>query len=176
MKYQAKIHKLWGAKLDGDSKSKSVEAYKKAIEQFPQLKGVVSPQQFRSSDVTALCGDNISICKYYCMSNEDTANELEKDFPENLPRTLIQTVRANIIAYNNVMDNAERDTDKYRPLYKNIAKAYDKYFAQAAEDVLEGVFGEQYTNFVAEQTKKIEAEMKAAAAKRKATNAAKNAQ
>lgn len=149
MKYQQRIHKAFAEFINKDAKEKAEEKYAKLTTDFPELKDTLDESVFYAYGVEAIATGNVEICDL---------------FSRDTPR-----IGPNIRAYQTIQRYADMETNpEYVSVYKALISAYKKYFSLAAEDTLVDYYGPKYTDFVAEQTKKIEAEMKAAADKRKA--------
>lgn len=153
MKYQQRIHKAFAEYLNKDKKEKAKARFEELKEQFPELAERVNETDFYADGVMPISTDNVTICEYFSM-----------DTPH---------VGPNVQAYRTIERCSKAETNpEYQKVYKSLLASYKKYFALAAEDTLADYYGEEYTTFAAQESEKIEAEMKAAADKRKATMAA----
>lgn len=152
MKYQQRIHKAFAEHLNKDAKKKAAERLEELRKQFPELAQRVNETDFYADGVMPISTDNITICEYF-----------SRDTPHIGP---------NVQAYRTIERYAKTETNpEYKKVYKALISAYEKYFSLAAEDTLLDYYGDTYKDFVAKESAKIEAEMKAAADKRKATMA-----
>lgn len=176
MRYQQRIHKAFSDLLEKESGNTAKEQYEKAIEQFPQLKGNISVDSFATGEVAALRKNNAEICAYFACDS-DYSKQLAEQFPHALRRELSQTVRANVLAYRDIIEVLQHESDvEYLSIYKSLFNNYEKYFELAAEDILTSVYGAKYTDFAGKLTAEYAAKAKEAAAKRKAKAAAKAAE
>lgn len=176
MRYQQRIHKAFADLLEKESGNTAKAQYEKAIEQFPQLKGTVSVDSFATGEVAALRKSNAEICAYFACDSE-YSKQLKGEFPHSLRRELSQTINANILAYRNIIEVLQHETDvEYMSIYKSLFNTYEKYFELAAEDILTSVYGEKYTSLADKLTAEYAAKAKEAAAKRKEKAAAKAAE
>ena len=152
MKYQQRIHKAFAEHLNKDAKKKAAERLEELRKQFPELAQRVNETDFYADGVMPISTDNITICEYF-----------SRDTPHIGP---------NVQAYRTIERYAKTETNpEYKKVYKALMSAYKKYFSLAAEDTLTDYYGDTYKDFVAKESAKIEAEMKAAADRRKATMA-----
>lgn len=109
---------------------------------------------------------NLDICKALFVESEESGA-----FSFNKPRskTVEQTVRANLIAYNNAKTALEEEAfDDYKYVYKTIVDALEVYFSIAAESALREYFT-GYAEFADNYTKEEEKKQAAKSAKRRKT-------
>lgn len=149
IKYQQTIHKAFAKTLsDGAQKS-----YDDAISQHPLLAKKVSVSDFMNEDAAAISEDNVAICEYFAVCGEDP-EAFEFDTPHL--NSVKKTVKTNAAYYRNLLQFINDETDEeYVKLYKGILAKFDAYFAQAAEDILADVYGEQYTAFFDAKSKEL---------------------
>ena len=149
IKYQQTIHKAFAKTLsDGAQKS-----YEDAISQYPLLAKKVSVSDFMNEDAAAISEDNVAICEYFAVCGEE-ADAFEFDTPHL--NSVKKTVKTNAAYYRNLLQFINDETDEeYVKLYKAILAKFDTYFAQAAEDILADVYGEQYTAFFDAKSKEL---------------------
>lgn len=179
IKYQAKIHKAYSEFIDKKDKAKALEVLEELKKNHPDIPLAYQPSPLAK----VLTESNLEICKALFVDSEES-----KAFSFNKPRskTVEQTVRANLIAYNNAKTALEEEAfDDYRYVYTTIVDALEVYFSIAAESALREYFtgyAEFADNFTKEEEKiqakrmvkkhKTEEEKKQAArvAKRKANS------
>lgn len=142
IKYQQRIHEAFAKEIAGNPS----EEMKKALEQFPNLKGKVSEIDFMNPDAAAIATSNAFICEYFAVKSED-ADAIEFSKGEHF-KTVKQTVKTNLAYYKNLLQFIKDEKeDVYSKIYKAIKTKLDAYFERAAEDILTDVYGEQYTAF-----------------------------
>ena len=142
VKYQQRTHEAFAKEIAGNP----AEEMKKAVEQFPQLKGKVSELDFMKPDAAAIATSNMAICEYYAITCE---NESGITFSKGEHfKTVAQTVRTNLNYYKNLIQFiSDEKEEKYSKIYKAIKTKVEAYFETAAEDILMDVYGEQYLEF-----------------------------
>lgn len=147
IKYQQRIHEAFAKEIAGNP----AEEMKKAIEQFPNLKGRVSEIDFMNPDAAAIATSNAYICEHFAVKSED-ADAIE--FSKGVHfKTVKQTVKTNLTYYKNILQfiRDEKESD-YLSIYKGIKTKLDAYFERAAEDILNDVYGERYAKFFEEKS------------------------
>lgn len=161
IKYQEQIHKAFAETLDKEKKEK----FDKLAKENPELKDLAAFKQ--SSESVAISSGNFEICKFFFL-NED--NGFDFSGSPHL-KSVAQTVRANITAYNNFVtfEKEEEQTD-YKKIYKALIKKLDDYFVLAAESALRQYYGDAYISFAEKFTKAEEKRQAARVAKRKANS------
>lgn len=172
-----RIHRAWAKEVDKKDREALKEQYMKLVAQDSTFAANVSFTTYRkdtkSDAVKALTtekvdkkGDkhnpDLEICKYF--SNHYGS---KLSFNSEHTKTVLQTVETNVRYYNAVEKFiSEEDKDsKYKKAYEAIQKKLDAYFAMAAEDILEDVYGKEYIDFK-ENYLKEQAEKKAEKAKK----------
>ena len=142
IKYQQRIHEAFAKEIAGNP----AEEMKKAVEQFPNLKGRVSEIDFMKPEAAAIATSNMAICEYFAITcEEETGITFSKG--EHF-KTVAQTVRTNLNYYKNLVQFIhDEKEEKYSKIYKAIKTKVEVYFETAAEDVLIDVYGEQYLEF-----------------------------
>lgn len=161
IKYQQRIHKAFAEKLNEASK---VE-FEEMLKQFPKVRAEFKPLE----DEAAIEKGNFEICKFFYLESE-TKEGFEFKNPRK--KTVTETVRANVRAYQNILDTLEVEEDEeFSKIYKSLQKEYEKYFEVAAERCLGDYYGEEYTKFAEEFTKEEEAAQKKRVDTRKANQA-----
>lgn len=142
IKYQQRIHEAFAKEIAGNP----AEEMKKAVEQFPNLKGRVSEIDFMKPEAAAIATSNMAICEYFAITcEEETGITFSKG--EHF-KTVAQTVRANLAYYKNLLQFIKDEKEeKYAKIYKAIKTKVEAYFETAAEDILMDVYGEQYLEF-----------------------------
>lgn len=142
IKYQQRIHEAFAKEIAGNP----AEEMKKAVEQFPNLKGRVSEIDFMKPEAAAIATSNMAICEYFAITcEEETGITFSKG--EHF-KTVAQTVRTNLNYYKNLLQFIQDEKEeKYSKIYKAIKTKVEAYFETAAEDVLIDVYGEQYLEF-----------------------------
>lgn len=142
IKYQQRIHEAFAKEIAGNP----AEEMKKAVEQFPNLKGRVSEIDFMKPEAAAIATSNMAICEYFAITcEEETGITFSKG--EHF-KTVAQTVRANLTYYKNLLQFIKDEKEeKYAKIYKAIKTKVEAYFETAAEDILMDVYGEQYLEF-----------------------------
>lgn len=179
IKYQAKIHKAYSELIDKEAKDEANKALEELKQSHPNLQLAFKPSPLAE----VLTKTNREICKALFVDSEEP-----NAFSFNKPRskTVEQTVRANLTAYNNAKTALEEEAfDDYKYVYITIVDALEVYFSIAAESALREYFtgyAEFADNFTKEEEKrqaernakkrKTEEEKKQAArvAKRKANS------
>lgn len=146
IKYQQRIHEAFAKEIAGNP----AEEMKKAVEQFPNLKGRVSEIDFMKPEAAAIATSNMAICEYFAITcEEETGITFSKG--EHF-KTVAQTVRANLTYYKNLLQFIrDEKEDDYSKIYKAIKTKLDAYFERAAEDILNDVYGERYAKFFEEK-------------------------
>lgn len=144
IKNQLSIHKAFAEILDKEAKEK----FDKLVKENPELKDVAVFKQ--SPESVAISSGNFEICKFFFL-NEDNGF----DFGGSPHwKSVAQTVRANITAYNNfVTFEKEEEQADYKKIYKALVKKLDDYFALAAESALREFYGDSYISFADDYTK-----------------------
>lgn len=161
IKYQAQIHKAFAETIDKEAKEK----FDKLVESNPELKDVVVFNHSKES--AAISDSNIEICKFFFL-NEDSAFDFSG---KPHLKSVAQTVRANITAYNNfVTFEDEEEQADYKKIYKALIKKLDDYFALAAESALRQYYGDDYISFAEQLTEEKEKQQAARLATRKANS------
>lgn len=144
IKYQLSIHKAFAESLDKENKEK----FDNFIKENPELKDVAVFKQ--SSESVAISSGNFEICKFFFL-NEDNGFDFSG---EPHLKSVAQTVRANITAYNNfVTFEKEEEQADYKKIYKALIKKLNDYFELAAESALRQYYGDDYINFAEDYTK-----------------------
>ena len=119
IKYQLSIHKAFAESLDKENKEK-IDNF---IKENPELKDVAVFKQ--SSESVAISSGNFEICKFFFL-NEDNGFDFSG---EPHLKSVAQTVRANITAYNNfVTFEKEEEQADYKKIYKALIKKLNDYF------------------------------------------------
>lgn len=151
IKYQAKIHQAYSEFIDKEDKAKALEVLEELKKNHPSIPLAYQPSPLAK----VLTESNLEICKALFVDSEES-----KAFSVNKPRskTVEQTVRANLTAYNNVKTALEEEAfDDYKYVYKTIVDAYEVYFSIAAESALREYFtgyAEFADNFTKEEEKR----------------------
>lgn len=144
IKNQDKMHKAFAESLDKEFKEK----FDKLVEGNPELKDIAAFKQ--SPESVAISSGNFEICKFFFL-NEDNAFDFSGS-PHW--KSVAQTVRANITAYNNfVAFEEDEEQADYKKIYKALIKKLDDYFALAAESALRQFYGDSYISFADDYTK-----------------------
>ena len=144
IKYQLSIHKAFAESLDKENKEK----FDNFIKENPELKDVAVFKQ--SSESVAISSGNFEICKFFFL-NEDNGFDFSG---EPHLKSVAQTVRANITAYNNfVTFEKEEEQADYKKIYKALIKKLNDYFELAAESALRQFYGDSYISFADDYTK-----------------------
>lgn len=137
-----RLYKAFANHLDEERK----KTYKELVAENPQIAEVAVFQS--SPEVQAIRSGDVSICEHFALKS-DLKEGLEFSVPHS--KSVTQTVRANIAAYNNILAALkEEKKPEYLKVYKSLKSAYDKYFALASEEVLEDVYGTEFTSFKAD--------------------------
>lgn len=141
-----RLYKAFADYLDEKQKA-DLEAFEASVAEFkaknPTFNRKVSVSS--SEEAQAIRNGDVAICEYFCVKSD-----LKEAFEFSTPRakSVAQTVRANVIAYKNILSTQSYEEDsRYEKAYKSLRSAYDKYFAIAAEDVLEDVYGDEFKDF-----------------------------
>lgn len=161
IKYQDAIHKAFAETIDKEAKEK----FDKLVESNPELKDVAVFNQSKES--AAISDSNIEICKFFFLS-EDSAFDFS-----GKPhwKSVAQTVRANVTAYNNfVTFEEDEEQGDFKKIYKALIKKLDEYFSLAAESALREYYGDTYINFAEQLTEEKEKQQAARLATRKANS------
>lgn len=144
IKNQDKMHKAFAESLDKEAKEK----FDKLAKENPELKNLAAFKQTPES--AAISSGNFEICKFFFL-NEDNGFDFSG---EPHLKSVAQTVRANITAYNNfVTFEKEEEQADYKKIYKTLIKKLDEYFALAAESALREYYGDSYISFADDYTK-----------------------
>lgn len=149
--YQAKIHKAYSELIDKEDKAKALEVLEELKKNYPNISLAYQPSPLAE----VLTKTNREICKALFVDSEES-----NAFSFNKPRskTVEQTVRANLTAYNNAKTALDEETfDDYRYVYQTIVDAYEVYFSIAAESALREYFtgyAEFADNFTKEEEKR----------------------
>lgn len=149
IKYQAKIHKEYSEFIDREDKAKALEVLEELKKNHPNIPLAYQPTPL----ARVLTKSNVEICKALFVNSAES-----KAFSFNKPRskTVEQTVRANLTAYNNAKTALEEEGfDDYRYVYQTIVDAYEVYFSIAAESALREYFT-GYAEFADNYTKEEE--------------------
>ena len=163
IKYQAKIHKEYSELIDKEAKAEAIEALEGLKKTYPNVQLAFQPSPLAE----VLTKTNREICKALFVDSEESGA-----FSFNKPRskTVEQTVRANLTAYNNAKTALDEEAfDDYKYVYKTIVDAYEVYFSIAAESALREYFT-GYAEFADNFTKEEEKRQAARVAKRKANS------
>lgn len=151
IKYQKKIHKEYSELIDKEAKAEAIEALEGLKKTYPNVQLAFQPSPLAE----VLTKTNREICKALFVDSEES-----NAFSFNKPRskTVEQTVRANLTAYNNAKTALDEETfDDYRYVYQTIVDAYEVYFSIAAESALREYFtgyAEFADNFTKEEEKR----------------------
>lgn len=162
IKYQAKIHKEYSEFIDKEDKAKALEVLEELKKNHPNISLAYQPSPLAE----VLTKTNREICKALFVDSEES-----NAFSFNKPRskTVEQTVRANLTAYNNAKTALDEETFyDYRYVYQTIVDAYEVYFSIAAESALREYFT-GYAEFADNLTKEEEQKQAAKSAKRRKT-------
>lgn len=149
IKYQKKIHKEYSEFIDKEDKAKALEVLEELKKTHPNISLAYQPSPLAE----VLTKTNREICKALFVDSEES-----NAFSFNKPRskTVEQTVRANLTAYNNAKTALDEETfDDYRYVYQTIVDAYEVYFSIAAESALREYFT-GYAEFADKLTKEEE--------------------
>lgn len=172
IKYQSQIHKAFADSLDKEAKEK----FDLLIEANPELANVADFKQ--SPEAAAISSSNLDICKYF-FYDEEKPFKFSGDNKERV-KTVAQTVRANVVAYNNFVnfEKAEEEDkqEDFLKIYKSLIKNLDEYFSIAAEYALKARHGDSYIDFAKNFTEEEEERQAARVAKRKAKSDSKNSE
>lgn len=151
IKYQSKIHMEYSKFIDKEAKAKALEVLEEVKKNHPNIPLAYQPSPLAK----VLTESNLEICKALFVDSEES-----KAFSFNKPRskTVEQTVRANLTAYNNAKTALEEEAfDDYKYVYKTIVDALEVYFSIAAESALREYFtgyAEFADNFTKEEEKR----------------------
>lgn len=139
IKYQQQIHEGFAEKLDDKAKTE----FQQIIEAYPEM---AERLEFKpSDDAEAIAEGNLEICEHFFLK-QDVGDDVEFSTPHS--KTVTQTVRANVTAYKAVSTALEQEqVEEYAKIYASLKKTYEEYFSLVAEDFLEAVYGEQYTQY-----------------------------
>lgn len=149
IKYQKKIHKEYSEFIDKEDKAKALEVLEELKKNHPDIPLAYQPSPLAK----VLTESNLEICKALFVDSEESGA-----FSFNKPRskTVEQTVRANLIAYNNAKTALEEEAfDDYKYVYITIVDALEVYFSIAAESALREYFT-GYAEFADNLTKEEE--------------------
>lgn len=144
-----RLYRAFADHLD-EKQKEELEAFEASVAEFraknPTFNRKISVSS--SEEAQAIRSGDVSICEFFCLES-DLKDGLEFSTPH--AKSVAQTVRANVTAYKSILLALDEETNEdYKKVYKSLKSAYDKYFALAAEDVLEDVYGEEFTSFKAE--------------------------
>lgn len=159
IKYQAQIHKAYSELIDEEDKAKALEVLEELKKNHPNIPLAYQPSPLAE----VLTKTNREICKALFVDSEES-----DAFSFNKPRskTVEQTVRANLIAYNNAKTALEEEAfDDYKYVYITIVDALEVYFSLAAESALREYFT-GYAEFADNYTKEEEKKQAEKSAKR----------
>lgn len=162
IKYQDKIHKAYSEFIDKEDKAKALRVLEELKKNHPDIPLAYQPSPLAK----VLTESNLEICKALFVDSEES-----KAFSFNKPRskTVEQTVRANLIAYNNAKTALEEEAfDDYKYVYKTIVDALEVYFSIAAESALREYFTD-YAEFADNYTKEEEKKQAEKSVKRRKT-------
>lgn len=149
IKYQAKIHKEYSELVDKEAKADAIKALEEFKQSHPNVQLAIKPSPLAE----VLTKTNREICKALFVDSEESGV-----FSFNKPRskTVVQTVRANLTAYNNAKTALEEEAfDDYKYVYQTIVDALEVYFSIAAESALREYFT-GYAEFADNYTKEEE--------------------
>ena len=168
IKYQAQIHKAFADSIDKEAKEK----FDLLIEANPELANVADFKQ--SPEAAVVSSSNLKICKHFFL---DEKNAFSFSNDKERRKNVAQTVKANIVAYNNFVDFAGHEKEEdFKKIYKSLIKNLDEYFSLVAEFALREKYGESYIDFAETFTKEEEKRQAARVAKRKAKSDSKSAE
>lgn len=162
IKYQDKIHKAYSELIDKEAKAEAIEALECLKNTYPNVQLAFKPSPLAE----VLTKTNREICKALFVDSEES-----DAFSFNKPRskTVEQTVRANLIAYNNAKTALKEEAfDDYKYVYKTIVDALEVYFSIAAESALREYFT-GYAEFADNLTKEEEQKQAERVAKKRKT-------
>ena len=160
--YQAKIHKAYSEIIDKEAKAEAIEALEGLKKSYPNVQLAFKPSPLAE----VLTKTNREICKALFVDSEES-----DAFSFNKPRskTVEQTVRANLTAYNNAKTALDEEVfADYRYVYQTIVDAYEVYFSIAAESALREYFT-GYAEFADNYTKEEEKKQAERVAKKRKT-------
>ncbi|RGV39959.1 hypothetical protein, partial [Collinsella sp. AF14-35] len=160
--YQATIHKKYAEFIDEEAKAEANEVLEGLKKTHPNVPLVFKPSPLAE----VLTKTNREICKALFVDSEESSA-----FSFNKPRskTVEQTVRANLIAYNNAKTALKEEAfDDYKYVYKTIVDALEVYFSIAAESALREYFT-GYAEFADNLTKEEEQKQAERVAKKRKT-------
>lgn len=161
---QKKAHKAF---VDKVLSAENTDEVSEVLKQFPELEGRLSLNP--SKEVEAMSGDNVDICEYL-YTQDETSKAYEFANKSDRNKTVAQTVRANIRAYRQIVDNEKAEDDsEYKAIYSDLKKDFEKYFEITAERGMLEYYGEKYAAIA----KEFENKQEQAKQKRKAGKAAK---
>ena len=162
IKYQAKIHKEYSELIDKEKKAEALKALEELKKTHPNIPLAYQPTPL----ARVLTKSNVEICKALFVDSAES-----KAFGFNKPRskTVEQTVRANLTAYNNAKTALDEESfDDYKYVYQTIVDAYEVYFSIAAESALREYFTD-YAEFADNFTKEEEKRQAERSAKKRKT-------
>lgn len=162
IKYQATIHKKYAEFIDEEAKAEANKALEVLKKTHPNVQLAFKPSPLAE----VLTKTNLDICKALFVDSEESGA-----FSFNKPRskTVEQTVRANLIAYNNAKTALEEEAfDDYKYVYQTIVDALEVYFSIAAESALREYFTD-YAEFADNLTKEEEQKQAERVAKKRKT-------
>ncbi|RHB19131.1 hypothetical protein DW892_05060 [Collinsella sp. AM40-7AC] len=162
IKYQATIHKKYAEFIDKEAKAEANKALEVLKKTHPNVQLAFKPSPLAE----VLTKTNLDICKALFVDSEESGA-----FSFNKPRskTVEQTVRANLIAYNNAKTALEEEAfDDYKYVYITIVDALEVYFSIAAESALREYFT-GYAEFADNYTKEEEKKQAEKSVKRRKT-------
>lgn len=146
VKYQQKIHNAFADVLITERKRELEEA----LADKPELLKALKDNPFNSAEIDAVLANNAALCEYFAVKSEEGEG---LEFSSERTKSVKQTVKANLAYYKNVCAFIEQeDAEEYKAIYAATKKQLDKYFEIAAEDILEDVYGDAYTELKAHIT------------------------
>ncbi len=162
IKYQAKIHKAYSELIDKEAKAEAIEALEGLKKSYPNVQLAFKPSPLAE----VLTKTNREICKALFVDSEES-NAFSFDKPRS--KTVEQTVRANLTAYNNAKTALDEEAfADYKYVYQTIVDAYEVYFSIAAESALREYFTD-YADFADNFTKEEEKKQAERVAKKRKT-------
>ena len=125
----------------------AADKYESAIKEFPQLACKISLDDFVDESIQVLKKSSFEICKYYALK-DDVSSFLEFE-PAREDYSVADVVVANAITYSYFEEflRSEEKGSFYHKYYSKILKEMEKYFDQAAEDLITEVYGKEYLEF-----------------------------
>lgn len=166
VKYQDKIHKAFAKHISDEADKR----YKDAIAHLPKAAAnKLDVSDFMDEDAAAIEKGNYSICDFF------TADESRyENLTDNRKRTVPQVVRAYAVGYRAALDNASNEQDEeYAKIHGKLVKVFEEYFSLTAELLLDGYYGNEYSDFSAKFTAEEEKRQKERIATRKANQSIK---